>query len=101
MSFKRLVPTLDRILVKRISPNAKTAAGILLPDSMVGQQNTAEVIAVGPGRRGDSGNQIPVGFSVGDRIMLPESFLSTEVKLDGEEYLLLREDDVLAVYEKE
>ena len=65
------------------------------------QKNIAEVIACGPGRRSDSGSHIPVGFKAGDRILLPESFLSTEVKFDGEEYLLLREDDVLGVFNKE
>eukprot|EP00012_Vannella_robusta_P009259 CAMPEP_0206193916 /NCGR_PEP_ID=MMETSP0166-20121206/6868_1 /ASSEMBLY_ACC=CAM_ASM_000260 /TAXON_ID=95228 /ORGANISM="Vannella robusta, Strain DIVA3 518/3/11/1/6" /LENGTH=103 /DNA_ID=CAMNT_0053610753 /DNA_START=41 /DNA_END=352 /DNA_ORIENTATION=+ len=101
-TLKRLIPTLDRILVKRVVPEAKTATGILLPDSMVsGQKNVAEVVAVGPGRRADNGDHIPVSFQQGDKILLPESFLSTEVKLDGEEYLLLKEDDVLGSFAKE
>mmetsp|Transcript_68694 Transcript_68694/g.103588 ORF Transcript_68694/g.103588 Transcript_68694/m.103588 type:complete len:102 (-) Transcript_68694:87-392(-) len=99
---KRLIPTLDRILVKRLVPEAKTATGILLPESMVsGQKNVAEVVAVGPGRRIDNGDFVPISFQKGDKILLPESFLSTEVKLDGEEYLLLREDDVLGTFDKE
>ena len=96
---KRLIPTLDRILVQRIVPEAKTAAGILLPDTMLKEQkNIAKVISTGPGRRGDAGNLIPVSFEAGDKILLPESFLSTEVTLDGEEFLLLREDDVLGKF---
>lgn len=101
-TLKRLVPTLDRILVKRIVPEAKSSGGILLPESMVsGQKNIAEVIATGPGRRSDSGEYIPVSFKAGDQILLPESFLSTEVKLDGEDFLLLKEDDVLGSFTKE
>ena len=84
-----------------MEPIRKTAKGLLLPDNLHEKQNVAEVIAVGPGRRTESGGHVPVSFAVGDRILLPESFLSTEVKCDGEDYILLKEDDVLGKFLKE
>ena len=86
-------------MVKRVEPITKTTAGLFLPDTAQEKQNVAEVVAVGPGRRNDAGNYIPISFKQGDKILLPESYLSTEVKLEGEKYLIVKEDDVLGKFD--
>ncbi|KAK9692280.1 hypothetical protein RND81_09G253300 [Saponaria officinalis] len=90
---KRLIPTLNRILVEKITAPAKTSAGILLPESST-KLNSGKVIAVGPGSRTNEGKLIPVSLKEGDTVLLPE-YGGQEFKLEDKTYHLYREDDVL------
>jgi chaperonin GroES len=94
-----LNPLGDRIVVKAISAEEKTKGGIVLPDTAKEKPQEGEVIAVGPGRVLDNGQRLAPEVKVGDRVIYAK-YGGTEVKLDGEEYLILRESDVLAVVEK-
>ncbi|BCV25918.1 MAG TPA: co-chaperone GroES [Firmicutes bacterium] len=94
-----LKPLGDRIVVKAISAEEKTKGGIVLPDTAKEKPQEGEVIAVGPGRVLDNGQRLAPEVKVGDRVIYAK-YGGTEVKLDGEEYLILRESDVLAVVEK-
>jgi co-chaperonin GroES (HSP10) len=71
-NVKNLAPLLDRVLVQRIKPEAKTASGIFLPESSVKEQNEAKVLAVGPGAVDRNGQRIPMGVSAGDRVLIPQ-----------------------------
>ncbi|KAI7757897.1 hypothetical protein M8C21_025114 [Ambrosia artemisiifolia] len=84
---KRLIPCLNRVLVEKIVPPSKTTAGILLPEKS-SKLNSGKVIAVGPGTRDKSGNNIPVAVKEGDTVLLPE-YGGTEVKLGEKEYVFL------------
>ena len=91
---KRLLPSLNRVLVEKLVQPKKTAGGILLPETSK-QLNAAKVVAVGPGERDKAGNLIPVALKEGDTVLLPE-YGGSEVKLAADkEYLLFREDDIL------
>ncbi|KAL1192340.1 10 kDa chaperonin [Cardamine amara subsp. amara] len=91
---KRLIPTLNRVLVEKIRPPSKTVSGILLPEKS-SQLNSGKVIAVGPGARDRAGNLIPVSVKEGDNVLLPD-FGGTEVKLGEKEFLLYRDEDIMA-----
>jgi chaperonin GroES len=93
----KIRPLHDRILVKRISEEEKTKGGIIIPDTAKEKPQEGKVVAVGPGRVED-GKTIPVSVKPGDRILFGK-YAGTEIKLDGEEHLILREDDVLGVIE--
>ncbi|KAK9735897.1 hypothetical protein RND81_04G236200 [Saponaria officinalis] len=90
---KRMIPTLNRILVEKITAPSKTTAGILLPESST-KLNSGKVIAVGPGSRTNDGTVIPVSLKEGDTVLLPE-YGGQELKLQDKTYHLFREDDVL------
>ncbi|CAL5354868.1 hypothetical protein ACSBR2_039686 [Camellia fascicularis] len=90
---KRLIPTLNRVLVEKIIPPSKTTAGILLPEKS-SKLNSGKVVAVGPGTPGKTGNMIPVALKEGDTVLLPE-YGGTQVKLGEKEYHLYRDDDIL------
>jgi len=91
-----LTPLADRILVRRIEEDEqKTSGGIIIPDTAKEKPQEGEVIAVGKGRLLDSGERQPVDVAVGDKILFGK-YSGTEVKYEGEEYLILREDDILA-----
>ncbi|XP_008786859.1 10 kDa chaperonin, mitochondrial-like [Phoenix dactylifera] len=90
---KRLIPSLNRVLVEKIVPPSKTNAGILLPEKTT-KLNSGKVVAVGPGARDRDGNVIPVSVKEGDMVLLPE-YGGTEVKLGDKEYHLFRDDDIL------
>ncbi|KAK4753717.1 hypothetical protein SAY87_001821 [Trapa incisa] len=90
---KRLIPTLNRILIEKIVPPSKTNTGILLPEK-TSKLNSGKVVAVGPGARDRDGKLIPVGVKEGDTVLLPE-YGGTEVKLGDKEYHLFRDDDIL------
>ncbi|KAI4373637.1 hypothetical protein MLD38_011743 [Melastoma candidum] len=90
---RRLIPALNRVLVEKIVPPAKTNTGILLPEKTT-KLNSGRVVAVGPGSRDRDGNLIPVTVKEGDTVLLPE-YGGTEVKLDNKEYHLYRDDDIL------
>lgn len=91
-------PLHDRVLVKRISPETKTVGGIIIPDSAKDKPQEAEVVAVGNGRVLDSGEVRSMSVKVGDRVLFGK-YTGDEVKLDGEEHVVLREEDILAVLE--
>ena len=92
-------PLHDRIVVKRIEENETTSSGIIIPDSAKEKPQQGEVIAVGNGKRDDEGTLIPLDVKAGDRILFGK-YSGSETKLDGTEYLIMREDDVLGVVSK-
>lgn len=92
----KLRPLGDRILVKRIDSEEKTKGGIIIPDSAKEKPLEGEVVATGPGRTFDNGQIKPMTVKVSDRVLFAK-YAETEVKLDGQSFLLLREDDVLGV----
>jgi chaperonin GroES len=96
MSFR---PLGDRVLVKRVEEEAKTKGGIIIPDTAKEKPQEGEVIAVGPGARDDSGKRIDPEVSVGDRILFGK-WSGTEVKIDGEDLIIMKESDVLGVVDK-
>ena len=93
-----LRPLHDRIIVQRISEDEKTAGGIIIPDSAKEKPQKGKVIAVGKGKVGEDGKIRPVDLKAGDTILFGK-YAGTEVKIDSEERLIMREDDVLAVIE--
>jgi len=95
---KKLIPLADRLLVERLEVEEKTAGGIVLPDTAKEKPIQGRVVAVGEGRRNDEGKVIPLQVKEGDTILFGK-YAGTEVKIDGEEYLIMREDDVLAILE--
>ncbi|OAY57959.1 10 kDa chaperonin, mitochondrial [Manihot esculenta] len=90
---KRLIPSLNRILVEKIVPPSKTNSGILLPEK-TSKLNSGKVVAVGPGDRDKDGKLIPVTLKEGDTVLLPD-YGGTEVKLGDKEYHLYRDEDIL------
>jgi len=93
----KIRPLHDRVIVKRIEEEEKTKDGIIIPDTAKEKPQEARVVAVGPGRH-DDGKVIPLGVKAGDKILFGK-YSGTEIKLDGEEHLILREDDILGVIE--
>lgn len=93
-----LKPLNDRIVVKAVTPEEKTTGGIILPDSAQEKPTEAEVVAVGPGKVLENGKVVPLEIKPGDRIIYAK-YGGTEIKLGSEEYVILRQDDVLAVRE--
>ena len=91
-------PLHDRVVVRRIEGEAKTAGGIIIPDTAKEKPQEGEIIAVGPGGRDESGKLIPIDLKVGDRILFGK-WSGTEVKIDGEELLIMKESDVMGVVE--
>jgi chaperonin GroES len=91
-------PLHDRVVVKRIEAEEKSAGGIIIPDTAKEKPQQGEVIAVGPGGRDETGKLIPIDLRVGDRVLFGK-WSGTEVKLDGEEYLIMKESDVMGVLE--
>ncbi len=94
----KLKPLNDRILVKRLEQEEKTAGGIIIPDSAKEKPMKGEVIAAGPGKLDDSGNRIELGVKEGDAVLFAK-YAGTEIKIDGAEHLVMREDDILAIVE--
>jgi len=89
-------PLSDRLMVKRIEDKKQMQGGLHIPDSAKEKPQEAEVVAVGPGKRLESGTLVPLDVKVGDRILLGK-YAGNEIKLDGEEYLIVREDEVLGI----
>jgi chaperonin GroES len=95
----KIRPLYDRIVVKRIEESAeKTASGLFIPDSAKEKPQEGEVIAVGQGKRSDDGKLMPLDVKAGDRILFGK-YSGSDIKLDGEEYMIMREDEVLGVLE--
>jgi chaperonin GroES len=95
-----LKPLGDRIVVKVIEELERTRGGIVLPDTAKEKPQEAEVVAVGPGGRNDKGERIPMEVKVGDRVIFAK-YSGSEFKMEDEEYLILRESDVLAIVIRE
>lgn len=93
-----LKPLQDRILVQRVEEEKTTKGGIIIPDTAKEKPAEGKVIAVGSGKVADDGKRISMEIKVGDRILFGK-YAGTEVKIEGEEYLIMREDDVLGVIE--
>ena len=92
----RFRPLHDRVLVKRIEAEAKSPGGIIIPDAAKEKPQEGEVIAVGPGGRDQSGKLTPIDVKVGNRVLFGK-WSGTEIKLDGVEYLIMKETDILGV----
>ncbi|MGH6797689.1 MAG: co-chaperone GroES, partial [Roseiarcus sp.] len=91
-------PLQDRVVVKRIDAEEKTKGGIIIPDTAKEKPQEGEVIASGPGGRDESGKLIPLDLKTGDRILFGK-WSGTEIKLDGEELLIMKESDVMGIVE--
>ena len=91
-------PLHNRLIIRRIDEDDKTAGGIIIPDTAKEKPQQGDVIAVGPGKRDDSGNIIKMDVQKGDRVLFSK-YAGSEVSLDGDEHLIVTEDDVLAVLE--
>lgn len=93
-----LKPLNDRVLVKRLDIEEKTAGGLYIPDTAKEKPSRGEVVAAGPGKRADDGKFMALSVKTGD-IVLFNKYAGTEVKLDGVDHLVMREDDILAIIE--
>lgn len=94
----KIKPLGDRILVKRLEAEEKTKGGIVLPDTAKEKPKEAKVISVGTGKQTESGKSIPPSVKEGDRILF-SSYAGTDVEIEGDEYLILREEDILGIIE--
>jgi chaperonin GroES len=89
-------PLHDRVVLERIDAEEKTAGGIIIPDTAKEKPQQGKVVAVGPGGRDESGKLIPIDVTVGDRVLFGK-WSGTEVKIDGVEYLIMKESDIMGV----
>jgi chaperonin GroES len=96
MAKTKFRPLHDRVVVKRIDAEEKTKGGIIIPDSAKEKPSQGEITAVGPGGRDEAGKLIPIDLKVGDRVLFGK-WSGTEVKLDGEELLIMKESDIMGV----
>jgi chaperonin GroES len=94
----KIRPLQDRLLVKRIDEEAKTKGGIIIPDTAKEKPSEGKVIAVGKGKVGEDGKVTPLDVKKGDRILFSK-YSGTEVNIEGDEHLIIREDDVLGIVE--
>ncbi|HDZ91851.1 MAG: co-chaperone GroES [Deltaproteobacteria bacterium] len=92
-------PLNDRILVLRIEEEEKTSGGIIIPDTAKEKPQEGKVVAVGPGKTGDDGKRIPLEVKKDDRVLFGK-YAGTDIKIDGVEHLIMREDDILGIVEK-
>jgi chaperonin GroES len=92
-------PLHDRVVITRIDAEGKTAGGIIIPDTATEKPTEGEVIAIGPGGRDESGKLIPIDLKAGDRVLFGK-WSGTEVKIDGVEYLIMKESDIMGVIEQ-
>jgi chaperonin GroES len=95
----KIRPLHDRVIVKRMEEERKTASGIVIPDTATEKPDQGEVLAVGPGKKDDKGNAIAMGVKVGDRVLFGK-YAGQAVKIDGDEVLVMREEDIMGVIEK-
>jgi chaperonin GroES len=89
-------PLHDRVIVKRIEAEEKTVGGIIIPDTVKEKPQQGEVVAVGPGGRDEAGKLVPIDVQAGDRVLFGK-WSGTEVKIDGTEYLIMKENDIMGV----
>jgi chaperonin GroES len=92
----KIRPLHDRVIVKRLEDERKTAGGIVIPDTAAEKPSQGEVVATGPGKLDDKGKVIPMGVKVGEKILFGK-YSGTEFKLDGNDYLHMREDDIIGI----
>jgi chaperonin GroES len=96
MAKPKFRPLHDRVVVKRLDAEEKTKGGIIIPDTVKEKPQEGEVVAVGPGGRDEAGKLIPMGVKAGDRVLFGK-WSGTEVKLDGDELLIMKESDIMGV----
>jgi chaperonin GroES len=94
----KIRPLNDRLLIKRLEEEGTTAGGIIIPDSAKEKPAEGEVVSVGPGKTNDKGERVALQVKDGDRVLFSK-YGGTDVKLDGEDYLIMREDDILGIIE--
>jgi chaperonin GroES len=94
----KLRPLQDRILVKRIEEEEKTAGGIFIPDTAKEKPQMGQIVSVGNGKKTEDGKVIPIDLKAGDKVLFGK-YAGTEVKVEGNDYLIMREDDILGVIE--
>jgi chaperonin GroES len=92
----KIRPLNDRVIVKRVAEEQKTTGGIIIPDTAKEKPQEGKVVAVGPGKRDDDGKRVPLEVKKGDRILFSK-YAGTEIKIDGEEHVFMREDDILGI----
>ncbi len=94
----KLRPLQDRIIVKRLEEESKTAGGIFIPETAKEKPQRGEVVAVGNGKKTEDGKVLPIDVKAGDKVLFGK-YAGTEIKIDGEEFLIMREDDILGIME--
>ena len=99
MAKLKFRPLHDRVVVRRIEADAKSKGGIIIPDTAKEKPQEGEIIAVGPGGRDEAGKLIPIDLKVGDRVLFGK-WSGTEVKIDGQDLLIMKESDVMGVLEE-
>ncbi len=92
----KVKPLHDRVIVKRVEEEAKTKGGIIIPDTAKEKPVEGEIMAVGDGKVGDDGKKIAMEVKVGDKVLFGK-YAGTEIQIDGEEHLIMREDDIIAI----
>jgi chaperonin GroES len=92
-------PLHDRVVVKRVTADQKTAGGIIIPDTAAEKPSEGEIVGVGPGGRDEAGKLIPIDLKVGDKVLFGK-WSGTEVKIDGEDLLIMKESDIMGVITK-
>jgi len=95
----KIRPLQDRVIVKRVDEEEKTSGGIIIPDTAKEKPMEGEVVAVGGGKVLENGTKVPLDLKEGDRVLFGK-YAGTEVKIDGVEHLIMREDDILGIIEK-
>jgi chaperonin GroES len=98
-NFMKFRPLHDRVVVKRVSAEEKSAGGIIIPDTAQEKPSQGEVVAVGPGGRDEAGKLIPIDIKVGDKVLFGK-WSGTEVKIDGQELLIMKESDIMGVLDE-
>ncbi len=94
----KIRPLQDRVIVKRLEEEQKTAGGIIIPDTAKEKPQKGEIVAAGPGKRNEDGKLQPLDIKKGDKVLFSK-YAGTEIKVEGEELLIMREDDILGVIE--
>ena len=95
----KLRPLHDRVIIKRLDNETKTASGLVIPETAAEKPDQGEILAVGPGKKDESGKVIPLDVKVGDRVLFGK-YAGQTVKVDGDELLVMREEDIMAVVQK-
>lgn len=95
----KIKPLHDRVIIQRLEEETKSAGGIIIPDSAKEKPAQGKVISVGSGKILDDGKKVPLNVKAGDKVLFSK-YAGTEVKVEGEEYLIMREDDILGIIEK-
>ncbi|HQI81431.1 MAG TPA: co-chaperone GroES [Deltaproteobacteria bacterium] len=95
----KIRPLHDRVIVKRIEEDQKTKGGIIIPDTAKEKPQMGEVIAAGPGRRNEDGTMVPLDVKKGDKVLFSK-YAGNDIKIDGEELLIMKEDDILGIISK-